>query len=397
MKKILIYSIHGTAKIDYRIISQAVFLKNSGYDVSILELFTDIHSNTKIYEDEGIEYHTLKLNFFERILFRNMQSFKNKFYREITRAIQKLFIDFNIKEKVKGKVAIFLDDLKPDIIISRDISSYLPEKFKIINDLHEVFYFQGKKILSKLKEIQDSDLSFTKGIICVTPQIGANFYNKFFEEGRGIVIPNAPYGKLLPKMLPNFKVNSKIRFLIHGSFIKSREAVTLRFIENFSKLNVNAILYLRFLDKNANVMDLEKQYAKQIADGKIVFLDPVRDGIFSEVESMTNNFDVGVITVDTSLSPQYNICSPNRLGTYLHSGMAILHNSSLFINQIVTESSSGIMFDEGKEEDIAAKIQYLCDNPEKLMKMKENSYNFAKKSFNYENYGKALIKMIESI
>ena len=117
-------------------------------------------------------------------------------------------------------------------------------------------------------------------------------------------------------------------------------------------------------NRSDQVKDIKKLFSEETKAGKIVFLNPIHGGITKEIQNTMKEFDVGIIIS--------------------------------LVKQTVQEANAGICFGES-EEDIISKVNYLCEHPEELKQMKINAYKFAKETFNYDNYGKSLIKMIENI
>ena len=393
MKKVLILSISGTSLIDYRIISQAIFLKQNGFDVTVLELSFPISENSTINNINFIYIEkSLCFKFIEK--FSNI---KNKIIREILRPIKR------IANKLIIYISIIylkrtLKNYKPNVIISRDITPHLSlinEDIIIVNDLHEVYYYQTAEMRKDLKNIQDQSLSRTSFIINVTPQIAQSFYKDFWDKNKSIIIPNAPLLSLLQPTAPTFAKSEKVRFLIHGAYIKNRDVVTKKILLSFAKAPENAILYVRFLNQNhTDVVCLREEVLKIDTQKKIIFLDPIQSGIAKEVESMIDNFDVGIISLDAKLAPQYNMASPNRLGTYIHAGLAVISSQSDFVAETIKSANCGLIYEQNKILDC---INYLCQNPNTVIEMRKAAFTFAKSTFNYDNYGRQLLERLNSM
>ena len=107
---------------------------------------------------------------------------------------------------------------------------------------------------------------------------------------------------------------------------------------------------------------------------------------------MIDNHDIGISLLPTELGGQYTMASPNRFGTYTHAGLAILTNESLFMGEIVKEKNLGFVT---QNDNFKEAIEFIANNPEKVLEWRQNAYKFAKESFNYEFYGKELIKLLK--
>ena len=444
--KIVVYSSNGTSNIDLRIISQYNFLKLHFSDVKLIEEKPDLFNNKKesFFKKIYKLFFSLKglILYFHKKICKKFIYFHKKICEKfiylktrkiailllickallimptyvIYKIIKKLFLKMvNIVDKINNKFYVDntikrqLKIFDPNIIITRDMHTdnllcYKKENPKtiFINDLHEIWYWQQKEINLKLKEKQEMWLKTCNGIITVNDYVYNDYYT-FIKNH--VSIPNCHYNELFQNIKkPNFHTNpNKVKFIINGGFWKERDGIIYEIIKLWNEVDGKAILYLRLLDTH----DKKKLYNKilqmqdsPIKSGRIVFLDPIIGNLEAEMDSIINQYDVGFITIDKTLSPLYNIASPNRLSTYLHSGLALLGADSKFCNDIITESQAGEIFKMQTQEDkdnFVMQINNLINNPDKIMQMKKNAYNFAKTKFNYKNYGKNLVTMIEKL
>ena len=195
MKKILVYSILGSSNMDHRITSISIFLKEKGYHVVAMDNGKYIIGNNEIYKKyrirtyypQFIEERKIVFKVIREVLKCFSKNLGNKIYNKLTSHYRKK------RENVIPNYHLHLiSKINPDVIIAPDLSHDLPEKYNIMNDLHEVMYYINSEVDLEVKKAQEKDLERAKGIICVTPQIAHKFYNKFYEEGKVIVIPNAP-------------------------------------------------------------------------------------------------------------------------------------------------------------------------------------------------------------
>ncbi len=417
MKKVVICSRHGTCYMDYRIVSQAVFLKNSGFDVTVLESYHKILSKRNtLYEENGIPVieapqapkigGLVKLLGLGKIMQKGFKEIRPKALREILRLVGFHKIMQKILDKRSKVLDIFplkeLEIIKPDFIITRDLLDKATIKYKmenpevkIIADLHEVYYFQSGYVNKALKSLQDEELKHASHIINVTPQIAQTYYQHFLDESRAIIIPNAPSLALIPDRKPQFTPftqNQKVKFLCHGYYIEKRDVKVFNLIKDFIKYSPNHFeLYLRFGNQTHDIEELKTYCQKSDAKERIFFLDSV-EGIYTEIDSMIDNYDIGISFLTTELGGQYTMASPNRFGTYTHAGLAILTNESLFMGEIVKEKNLGLVT---QNDNFKEAMEFIANNPEKVLEWRQNAYNFAKESFNYEFYGKELIKLLK--
>ena len=411
MKKVLILSRNGTCYLDYRIISQAVFLKNSGFDVIVIEANKIYSERNKLYEEKGIPVieayqiapkieGLLKLLGLGKIMQKHFTEIRPKIKREALRLLGLRKIIVSIERKSTNNITLQkLNIIKPNFIITRDLldSGVIAYKaknpeVKIIADLHEVLFFQHGYLDKKLQNLQDKELKHASYIINVTPQIAETYYKHFLDEGRTIIIPNAPSLALTPSKKPGFIQNKQIKFLCHGFYKKNRDIKLINFIKDFVQYSPNHfVLYLRFDNKNIAMEALKVYYQNTKAKERIFFLNPVQ-GIYNEIESMIDNYDIGISFLHTELGGQYTMSSPNRFGTYTHAGLAILTNESLFMGEIVKEKNLGFIVKENNFKEV---IEFIANNPEKVLECKQNAYKFAKESFNYEFFGKEIVKLLK--
>ncbi len=443
-KKILIYSHQGTACIDLRIQSQAVFLKNMGYKVLVLDknpfgkyddrLYKQHNVNIKpIYVKSSLILKALRYaNAGRRLVARKLRSVRYPismiclvvtilsealylvailFYVAILRPILQLILYnapfYNPYDSYYKTILRGIKDFAPDVIIARDISgnaAFYKQKIDpsvvIINDLHEIFYLQGESVNLIAKFVQEEDFKYTNGIICVNDLIADKYYNTWKSRGLAVPIPNVICNQMLENMQsPQFKTTEKVNFLYHGGYSRMRNSA-IYLINIWDKLDKKAVLNIRLL----NYTTADSQYlleevhkTKSFAEKRIVILETTFGGVEQEVVSTIDMFDVGIDDTAVHMDNQYRLASANRLSTYLHSGLALMTTNGLFSSYIVNKSQAGVVFDYQNPDDMIEKINNLCQNPEQLLQMRKNAYNFAKTEFNYEVYGKNLVEMIEKL
>lgn len=102
----------------------------------------------------------------------------------------------------------------------------------------------------------------------------------------------------------------------------------------------------------------------------------------SDVESIIQTFDIGVLTTNTNR--HYEGIS-NSILEYMAMGVPVIATAGGGTNEIILEGETGFIIPNGSEEKLTEKIIYLMDHPEIRKQCGEKSADRIREFFSYEN------------
>lgn len=102
------------------------------------------------------------------------------------------------------------------------------------------------------------------------------------------------------------------------------------------------------------------------------------------------------ITVDKPISENYIYSFPNKVFDYVHAGVPVLASRLQEVERIMNLYGIGTFVDSYEPEHIAARIQWIHDNPEQYAVWKENLIHAAKE-INWQEQEKVLLGIYQRI
>lgn len=116
-----------------------------------------------------------------------------------------------------------------------------------------------------------------------------------------------------------------------------------------------------------------------------------REEAFAELD----NYGVGIMRFDSYTMPG-NYAMPNKLFEYMSLGLAILScRLNVEIEKIIEENQCGILIENETAEALANAMVYIKENPQDIIRMKQQSYKATVEKYNWENYKDLLVKLVE--
>lgn len=117
----------------------------------------------------------------------------------------------------------------------------------------------------------------------------------------------------------------------------------------------------------------------------------------NQLPTFAAGFDVGLATeIATPLNR--NICLTNKIFTYLLAGNCILASDTEAQKDfMVRYAEVGLLYRNDDIKDLTEKINFLYQNWNVLKRFKENAFDLASNTLNWENESKKLIKTIAAI
>jgi hypothetical protein len=176
-----------------------------------------------------------------------------------------------------------------------------------------------------------------------------------------------------------------LKFIFQGTFARNRYLEEL--ITAFSSPKVKSKLYLRGKNNLYKLELINLAKSLNVLDSKVFFLKPVN---VDKLVTALDRFDFGIIPYGSN-SINYQFCSPNKLGEYFASGLAILANTTEHVKNQIIKSKSGSFTDFRNIQDLINELCRLQNFPYyKINIMRKNSYRYFKNFYNWETQSKKL-------
>lgn len=281
-----------------------------------------------------------------------------------------------------------LDTILPNLIISKLNGS------KFIFDSHEYFTetpeLVNRPIIQKVwKTIEKYCIPQINNLITVNDSIANLFkkeYNKDFTVVRNIAT-RVEVPILKSKSYLGLPENRKI-ILLQGAGINIDRG-TEELVEAMQYVNND---YLLLIIGDGDVIDtLVKMSIDLKLEDQIRFIPKLS---FEDLYQYTRHADLG-LSIDKDTNINYRFSLPNKIFDYIHAGIPVLCSRLVEIEKIITQYKIGDFIDSHQPGHIAAKINDLIENEERLSSWKKNTI-IAASELNWVEEEKKLLRLIEN-
>ena len=285
------------------------------------------------------------------------------------------YAEFNIA------LFIYLLAHRYDLLVSNDLdtlpANYLANHFKHpfkprphLHDCHE--YFRGvpelvgrKRVTAVWKWIEDRIFPKLASVVAVNKSV-ADIYTREYGNKIG-VIRNVPFRKSLSQT----SEKSPLAILPGQNMVLYQGAV------NVGRGLEEAIMAMKYLGPEvilviAGVGDifeyLKKFTCEQGLSERVRFLGQVP---FQELHAYTLMADIG-LSIEKDVSINYHFCLPNKFLDYIQANVPVLVSHFPEMEAIVNQYQIGEFLESHDPASIAAKIDSMLKNTEKLAFYKKN-------------------------
>ena len=378
-QKIIILSVSNDLVTDRRVDKIARSLHKNGFKPLLVGRKL---KNSKAVDDRNYQTHRFKLLFKKSMLF----------YAEFN---LRLFL-FLLFKKANILLANDLDTL-PANYTAYLIKKYLfRQKIFLVYDSHEYFTevpeLNGRRFAKSVwLAIEKMILPKLKNAYTVCNSIAEEYLKKYGIRMQ--IIRNIPECKPANTGKNENAINLKKRFagkkiiLYQGSLNIGRgleqSILAMQYIEH-------AVLII--IGKGDMDIELKNLSYKYRLNNKVYFTGKIP---LNELDGYTKIADLGlVLQADLSLSYRYVL--PNRLFDFMQAGIPVLASDLPEIAKITGKYKTGILINKLNPEEIAKKINFLLNNPEKLLMIQENIIKIQKK-YCWEYEEKKLLKIFKNL
>jgi glycosyltransferase involved in cell wall biosynthesis len=258
---------------------------------------------------------------------------------------------------------------------------------RLVYDTHE-YWPQANRTASALEErlteaLERRLVRAADAVVTVSPQL-ARHLERTYGLTRVVAAPNAvPFVAQVTPSPP--RSQGLVRFLLQGGVGPGRGVGEL--LEAWTRLSIgdDAELVVR-----APFGPERDALASRYGD-TAVFAEPVREELLVEAAA---DADVGLIPYGgDNLNHRYS--SPNKLGQYMHAGLAVLAKRSEFVSDVVARYGCGLVYEDSTS--LGAALGRFVGDRDLLGRMKRSAYDAVRREFNWETQSRAYREVLENL
>jgi glycosyltransferase involved in cell wall biosynthesis len=179
-----------------------------------------------------------------------------------------------------------------------------------------------------------------------------------------------------------------ISLLFLSNLVKNKGI--LDFVESIKILRERKLVFKAYIvgaEADINTKELNKIIADLALEQTLIYLGP-KYGI--EKKKILKDSDIFIF-------PTMNDCFPIVLLEALQFGLPVISTNEGAITDIVDDEYSGFIVDKKNPKEIADRVEYLINNPEKLREMGRNSRDKYLKEFTLEQFETNLSGIFQEI
>lgn len=249
------------------------------------------------------------------------------------------------------------------------------------------FKWYSKDQIGTMEYLENKYISSSACTIVVNKRWADLIRRRYKSKTDFKIVTVAPKKSKINANLIEFKSSDILKIHYHGAIVPGRGVEELIYAMNEVS---GAKLYFRPVGKPELIEELKKYVEENNLHNKIEFLNPVS---MKELVKEGSKYDVGVVIAKNE-TLQGRMVTGFKLFEYMSSGLAIIAPKSYPINNIFKEGEIGAFYKETTASEIAKTIRYLVEHPEKVNKMKKESYNLSIKKYNFEKQSEELLRII---
>lgn len=282
----------------------------------------------------------------------------------------------------------------PEVVVCHDLPALpagvaLKRRFgaRLLYDAHE-YWPQANRAATRVEErlteaLERRLIRSADAVVTVSPQLARHLERTYGLSGV-LVAPNAvPFDEGVTPSPP--RRDGPVRFLLQGRVGPGRGVGEL--LATWAELAIGGDAELVVRAPLGPERDsLERRYRDSV-----VFAEPVTEEFL--VEAATNA-DVGLIPYGGE-NVNHRYASPNKLGQYMHAGLAVLAKRSEFVSEVVARYECGLVYDDATA--FGAAVRRFVRDRDLLARMKESAYDAARREFNWPAQSRAYRQALEQL
>lgn len=284
-----------------------------------------------------------------------------------------------------------------DILVANDLdtllANYLVAKIKgstVVHDSHEYYTgvpeLEGRPFVKKIwKSIENYFFPKLKYIYTVNDSIAKLYKDEYGVEVK--VVRN------FPVLSPSPSERAGVRQRKELGLPSDKKIILYQGSVNVDRGLVEAVEAMRYVNDavllvvgGGDILEEVKAKAEKLnLGGEVIFKKRVP---FEELWNYTSHADIG-ISLDKDTNINYRFSLPNKIFDFIHAGVPVLASDLVEIKKIFSRYDIGDLIESHDPQHIAAKINSMLNDPEKLKHWKENCF-IAARELCWQNEEKVL-------
>jgi glycosyltransferase involved in cell wall biosynthesis len=378
----------GTARLDVRVMREATALVQAGMQVSIVDIESDA---MRPHEEEfdGIHVkHIVMPSWFIPARFKPW------------------FLVKIVLMLIQGTLALI--NIPADIYHAHDdtalpacyIAARLCRK-RLVFDAHELPLVEPN--ITRWRLLHALSIRFLKGmmsrcagIITVSPPIVHELQQRFggraAEVIRNIPAYQAPVSD--DRLRHYLALNSSTRIALYQGNLDSRGLHRLILAARFMDPDIVIVM----MGQGANQPDLETLITREGVSGRVKIIPPVP---YTELLTWTTSADIGLVVYSPSsartITPNIQLCLPNKLFEYLMAGLPVLASPLDAVADIIRTYDVGCIVNSLEPEEIGRAISRMLADRTALARMRSNAKVATRQDLCWENESRRFIDFYQDI
>jgi len=231
-------------------------------------------------------------------------------------------------------------------------------------------------------------LPFTKHVVLAKKTVSQDF-------------PTDPGKKVLVR---NFASLEAIRFAANEKYERANSPATMVHLGLFGKHRgwpqvLEAMAMMRHSEARLKVIGdindgTRPEFEARVKELRLAERVEIYDWMpFREAFSHLTKGHIGLVTFQPGIL-NHDYAMPHKMFDYMAAGMAVVCPAfAVEVAPVVEETQSGVLIDPSSSEDIAAKLDSLLDDREKLAAMGRRGQHAVKQKYNWEAEARKLMRM----
>lgn len=372
-------------KMDMRTVREMNTLLNAGWDVDVVNPYWEyadgkvtVISDADAFPDKSTQLPTVaaagrslkKLPLLKRISESRPALAAYHFMRDIKLDLQADNESVLLGKALKNKADVYQACDLP--ALSSAVKAARANGAKVVYDSHELYFDRGQRPLlrRKLRALETEFIKDADAVITVNRSI-AHILQQRYSLKECVSVMNKYDTRLLPKgesvnPYPRFGVAEPQKVLLfQGNICSNRNVGTAVEMMKYLK-HGEAVLFI--VGSGDAVPALCEQVKRLGLEKRVVFVPAVPQ---KELFAFTSNADVGIIAyLPITLNLKY--ATPLKLFEYIAAGLPTACSTTDELQRIVQQEGIGSMVDFSDPEKAAKGIDAMLDDPQNLVRMKEN-------------------------
>ena len=355
----------GTARTDVRVMREATTLAQAGMEVSIVDIESD---PTRPHEEEidGIHVkHIVMPGWFVPARFKPW-------------FLVKLLLMLIYGTRALVNVSADIYHAHDDTALPACCIAARLRRKRLVFDAHELPLVEPNitrwSLLHALSTLLLKSMMFgCTGIITVSPPI-IHELQRLYGGQKARLIRNIPayQAPIASDRLRRYlELDADTRIALYQGNLDSRGLHRLILAARF----IDPGIVIVMMGQGANQPDLEALIAREAVSTRVKIIPAVP---YAELLTWTASADIGLVVYSPSaaptMTPNIQMCLPNKLFEYLMAGLPVLASRLDAVAEIITTYDVGCIVNSLEPEAIGRAMSKMLANPDALARMRNNAH-----------------------